>query len=62
MHIDAKFDEEAESGVIFSINPLKNLQNMRFIAEYRISRKIPFSENLKQIALFDHFSEGLSKK
>ena len=61
IHIDAKFDEEAGSGAVFSMKPLKNHQNIGFIAKYRISRKIPFSENIKQIALFDHFSASLLK-
>ena len=54
-HIDAKFHEEVESGVIFALNLLKNVQKLRFVSDFRDFRKIEFSENLKQIAVFDHF-------
>ena len=62
MHFDAKFHEEADSEVIFPITIAKNGQKIHFIQDFGNFRKIEFSENLKQIALFDHFSGGLSKK
>ena len=47
IHIDAKFNEEAEYGVISMKTPLENSQKIRFIIKFGNFNKIGISENLR---------------